>query len=148
MASRGTGDVYLGHRVDGDGAGDDLLLALRVEACEGVERAGHTAEFSAAWWVVVGVLPRSPRFLNLLERVAVGGRVRGGLPFPAVEGTWLVKEGRRIEPWLVLVIAAIAPLPSVAAEALGFARCVSGVGDEVDSPITAALAGEASVAVA
>src|SRR4051812_42850564 len=90
------GNVHLGYRVDGDDAGDDLLLALRVEACEGVERAGHAAEFSVVWRVVVGVLPRSPCLLDLLERVAVGGRVRCGLPFPVVKRTRLVKEGSRV----------------------------------------------------
>ena len=136
------------YRVDGDGAGDDLLLALRVEACEGMERAGHFAEFSAVWRVVVGVLPRSPCLLDLPEGVAVGGGVRCGFSFPAMERTWLVKEGHGIEPWFVLVIAAIAALPSVAAVALGLALCVPGVSDEVESPVTTALAGEASVAVA
>src|SRR4051812_19667012 len=141
------GDVHLGHRVDGDGAGDDLLLALRVESCEGVERAGHAAEFSAVWRVVVGVLPRSPCLLDLLERVAVGGRVHGGLPFPSVKCTRLVKEGRGVEPWFRLVVSAIAALPPVAAEALRLALRVPSICDEVDSPVTAALAGEASVDV-
>src|SRR3954465_10061208 len=134
------GNVHLGHRVDGDGAGDDLLIALRVEACEGMERAGHFAEFSAVWRVVVGVLPCSPCLLDPPEGVAVGGCVRCGLPFPAMKRTRLVKEGRGAEPWLGLVVAA------VAAEALGLTLCVTGVGDEVDSPVTAALASEASVA--
>src|SRR3954465_6957329 len=142
------GNVHLGHRVDGDGAGDDLLIALRVEACEGMERAGHFAEFSAVWRVVVGVLPCSPCLLDLPEGVAVGGCVRYGLPFPAMKRRRLVKEGRRVEPWLGLVVAAVAALSSVAAEALGLALCVPGVGDEVDSPVAAALASEASVAVA
>src|SRR3954470_2564769 len=113
-----------------------------------MERAGHIAEFSAVWRIVVGVLPRSSCLLNLPESVAVGGRVRGGIPFPAVKRTRLVKEGRGIEPWFHLVVAAVAALPSVAAEALGLALRVPGVGDEVDSPVTSTLAGEASVAVA
>ncbi len=62
--------------------------------------------------------------------------------------TWLVKEGRGVEPFLGLVVAAVAALSSVAAKALGLALRVPGVGDEVDSPVTAALAGEASAAVA
>src|SRR3954466_11015725 len=113
-----------------------------------MERAGHITKFSAVWRVVVGVLPRSPCLLNLPESVAVGGRVCSGLPFPAVKHTQLVKEGRGVEPWFRLVVAAVAALPSVAAEALGLALRVPGVGDEVESPVTAALAGEASVAVA
>src|SRR4051812_3117330 len=107
-----------------------------------MERAGHVAEFSAVWRVVVGVLPCSSCLLNLPEGVAVGGRVRCGLPFPAMKRTRLVKEGRGVEPWLGLVVAAIA------AKAFGIALCVPCVDDEVDSPVTAALASEASVAVA
>ncbi len=80
--------------------------------------------------------------------MAVGGCVRCRLPFPAMKRTRLVKEGRGVEPWLGLVVAAVAALSSVAEEALGLALCVPGVGDEVDSPVTAALAGEVSVAVA
>src|SRR4051812_47074717 len=113
-----------------------------------MERAGHVAEFSAVWRVVVGVLPRSPCLLNLPEGVAVGGRMRCGFPFPAMKRTRLVKEGRRVEPRLGFEVAAVVALSSVAKEALGLALCVPGVGDEVDSPVTAALAGEASVAVA
>src|SRR3954471_17193282 len=110
--------------------------------------ASYTAEFSAVLRVVIGVLPCSPCLLDLLERVEVGGRVRGGLPFPAVKRTRLVKEGHGVEPWFRLVVAVVAALPSVAAEALGLALRVPDVGDEVDSPVTAALSGEASVAVA
>ena len=73
--------------------------------------------------------------------------MRGGLSFPAMKRTRLVKEGRGVEPWLGLVVAAVAALSSVAAEAFGLVLHVPGVGDEVDSPVTAALAGEASVAV-
>ena len=91
---------------------------------------------------------RLPCLLNLPESVVVGGCVRCGLPFPAMKRTRLVKEGRRVEPWLGLVVAAVAALSSVAAEALGLALHVPGVGDEVDSPVTAVLASEASVAVA
>src|SRR3954463_6772497 len=102
-----------------------------------MERAGHFAEFSAIWQVVVGVLPCSPCLLDLPEGVVVGGCVRCGLPFPAMKRTRLVKEGRRVEPWLGLIVAAVAALSSVAtlssvaAEALGLALCVPGVGDEV-----------------
>ena len=74
--------------------------------------------------------------------------MRGGLPFPAVKHTRLVKEGRGVEPWLGLVVVAVAALSPVAAEAFGLALCVPGIGDEVDLPVTAALTGEASVAVA
>ena len=74
--------------------------------------------------------------------------MHGGLPLPVVKRTRLVKEGRGVEPWFRLVIAAVAALTSVAAEALGLALRVPGVGDEVDSPVTAALASEACVAVA
>src|SRR3954469_25316699 len=89
-----------------------------------MERAGHVAEFSAVWRVVVGVLPRSPCLLNLPESVEVGGRVCCGFPFPAMKRTGLVKEGRGVEPWLGLVVAAVAALSSVAAEAFGLALCV------------------------
>src|SRR3954462_12436749 len=128
------GDVHLGHRIDGDGAGDDLLLALRIEACEGMERAGHVAEFSAVWRVVVGVLPCSPCLLNLPEGVAVGSRVRCGLPFPAMKRTRLVKEGRGVEPWLGLVVATVAALSSVATEGFGLALCMPGMATKSTRP--------------
>src|SRR3954466_3436531 len=101
-----------------------------------MERAGHFSEFSAVWRVVVGVLPRSPRLLDLPEGVAVGGGVRCGLPFPAMKRTWLVKESCGVDPWVGLVVAAIADLSSVAAEALGLMLRMPSVGDEVDSPVT------------
>src|SRR4051812_20956225 len=51
---------------------------------------------------------------------------------------WLARSAWPLdsEPWLVLVVAAVAVLSSIAAEVLGPALRVPGVGDEVDSPVT------------
>src|SRR3954471_17154956 len=84
--------------------------------------ASYTAEFSAVLRVVIGVLPCSPCLLDLLERVEVGRRVRGGLPFPAVKRTRLVKEGRGVEPWFRLVVATVAAMPPSRRNILG-SRC-------------------------
>ena len=64
----------------------------------------------------------------------------------------LIEQGGGVEfrPRRVVgtVVPAVAVVSSIAAVVLEVALAVAGVGDEVDSPVRAALAGDAGVAVA
>jgi hypothetical protein len=73
-----------------------------------------------------------PSFFNFLEGVAVGDGVELACPSGSLSKA----------PWLV--VAAVA---TVAANGLGVARVVAGVGNEFHAAVAVALAGVASVAV-
>src|SRR3954447_17241632 len=96
-----------GDSVDRDRSCEDLLVPTVVESNEGVERASFAAEarFVVASLLGVGspvvvvvvvavvVVPIAPDLLDLLERVALAGRVPGWEPLPAVEDARLVHGG-------------------------------------------------------
>jgi hypothetical protein len=74
---------------------------------EGVQRAGAAAEPIFLWLVVIlvavlgvlaaAILLGAAGLLDLLERKAVGGRVRGGLTLPAVVDARGVQQAVRIK---------------------------------------------------
>src|SRR3954471_8642308 len=91
--------------VDGDRSCEDLLFTAVVESNEGVKRA----HFAAKSWVIVAgllgvgspvvvvvvavVVPIAPDLFDLLEQLALAGRVPGREPFFAVEDARLVHGG-------------------------------------------------------